>query len=315
MFDFSYKEAYVFSFISRVKKGIEIETLSTLLLGLYVCDFLDRHETTLNKENETFHDLINEYFCEPRNVWDQGNLLLSVLRKLRNMKILEVKEREVFEGFSLVHFMTKESYKKSSPTENLNNFIIHSIKKYKVIDNEKNLKKCVELFNEKLFSLFHTYDTGQTKHELRFFWPGRMIPKVYQCVGSLFDQKNYNESYERDKYILKDDHSILKLRKNQLQIKNYLGVFHHIGDFTKKRRLQSAKDTDYHTYVEVLKKRFITKIGPQSKIEFSLIKAQKKSWKTICIESNKIETVLALSFLINEEHAEISTYPEFLNKI
>ena len=372
MIDFTYREAYVLSFVGIPKKNIKISTLSQIMLGLYVCDFLDLFETKIclnNKGNKgTLQNWVDEYFLMPSNVWDREDILLSTLEKLNQLKLLKIQKKKIFNHFSLIHCIDafnfknwsatpptearndvqslresaatdpgyaggfaearaiqlslmdsidkKKSLLNPSPLKNLNKFILLSIGRNKAIENSEKLKEVIELFNKKLFSLFK--DHKKSKYELRFFWPNAIVPEVYECIGSLFNEENYTICHTQDKYILKDEKTSLKLRKHQLHIKNFLRYFFKIAQFAKKRKIPFNKRFfenifDKHI-IPVEKERYITEIGAHSKIEFSIINVQGNEWKTICIESNKIEIVLALSFLVNQEQAEKLTYPEFLNK-
>jgi len=363
MINLTFSEAYTLSFIDIPRKNIKTSSLSHILLGLYVCDFLDFLETraglSSKKKKGNLQDWINEYFLNPRNIWDRENILISILERLNQLKLLKIKKEKIFNHFSLIHCiyafnfknwiatpptearndisgsslresaaseaiqlsLMKSIIKKKSrsnlfPLDNFNEFILHSIESYKAVDENGELREIIELFNKKLFSLFKEYK--KSKYELRFFWPNSIIPEVYKCFEDLFNVKNYSKEYNKDKYILKNNKLILKFRNHKFSFKKKLNSLFNITQFTKKIKIPFKKtlfeSIFEKTIVNVIKERYINKIAPHSKIEFSIIKIKKNEWKTICIESNKIETVLALSFLVNQEHAEKLTYSEFLNE-
>jgi len=319
MVNLTYSEAYVHSFISISKKDLKLGALSHILLGLYVCDFLDTIET---EDHQNFQKRVNEYFLNPSHIWGQGSLLFPILEKLRQSNLLEIKKEKIFNCFSLIHFKTKKNklYLFSTSIDDLNTFIFDALTKYKDVTDEKKLAKSIKTFNRNLFSIFKTHKNECSTYELRFFWPSTHAPEVYECIQGLFDEKYYRKESNKDKYITQGHDLILKLRKHQLYIKKCMQNFFNIRFFAKKRKIEiPSKGTFFENIsdknvIDIAKERYIRKIGSHSKIEFSLIKVQGKQWKTICIESTKIHHVLALSFLINQKHSEKLTYAEFLKK-
>jgi len=283
---FSFREAYALSLFNKQNDRKSID----LLLGLYVCDFLDAPEN-LN---------IVDYFLHFREKEMGKNLLIPQLEKLRNLNLLSLKKEKLFKNFSLLHF---------TPSENLNAFILQSLEGH---ENKQELKEIIEIFNKQLLSFFKSYESKHSKYELRFFWPEMVIPEIYDYDGNLFNRKNYDKEHNKDKYIIGADDLIIKLRKGRVKVKERLCHFNGINHFIKRE--PSQEFLNFQPPIEVAKKRYISKVAAHTKIEFSTFKVQNKKWKTICIESNKIENVLALSFLINPAHAERLTYTEFLKK-
>jgi len=324
MLNLTYKEAYVLSFINSNIKNVDISNISSILLGLYACDFLDTLETrgglNPNKKNLTLQELIKELFFDSNPLLKSENILLPVLKKLNELNLLKIKREKIFHYFSLIHFTHKKNtiHKKSLQVGNLNKFIIESIEKFKSIENRSLLKRIVMLFNKQLFSFIKTYEKKHSKYELRYFWPDRILPEAYDCIGSLFERNNYKKENTIDTYIITEDNLNLKLRNNELYVMNSLPAFHNISHFTKKRKINYPNDISpeilRYPHVEVIKDRHLNKFRPHSQIEISLIEVQEQKWKTICIESKEITIVLALSMLINPENSEMLTYTEFLNK-
>lgn len=309
MVNFSCSEAYGFSFMNTPKKQ-SIDSLIHMLLGFYVCDFLDNFE---QKENKNVQDYIDEYFLNSQNIFEKKNIFIPIIERLTDLKLLKIKRVKAFNGFSLVE--SEGQCKESCPFESVNKFILHSIKKCKSLENKESLKSKIKIFNKRLFSFFKSYEIKNSKYELRFFWPSSLFPELYEGMGSLFNKKYYTYYFNEDIYFLGERNLDIKLRNHKLQIKEQLQGPSPLSHFATKRKLiESELGGHQFKQVGVNKKRYIRKIGAHSQIELSLITIQGQEWKTLCIESNKIENVLALSFLINQRNSETLTYPEFLNK-
>ncbi len=314
MVDFSFSEAYTLSLFKRRDKSLNLSKQLHLLLGLYVCDFLDKIEDIYSAES--FQNSVNEYLLHFNKRKMKKNFLISSLENLRNLNLLSVQKERVFNNFSLLHFtLTNSSLIKLSSSGDLNAFLLQSLEEYTSFESPLKLKEIIEFFNKKLFSLFNSYKRKHSKYELRFFWPETEIPEICNYNKDLFNRKNYDKEHNKDKYIINSDDLISKLRKGRLKVKERSHNFAGISCFTQKiKEVSSQEFLTLHPSIEILKKRYIHKISAHSKIEFSLIKVENKKWKTICLESNKIEIVLALSFLINPLHGERLTYIDFLKK-
>ncbi len=319
MTHFTYKETYVLSLVGNLKKETDINRISHALLGLYVCDFLDQVEASESSgayQEENYLKALDNYFQKPTEVWANETLLHSIFKRLEALEVLYHKQRRIFGHFDLISFMGVKY--KITLHKDIDEFILEALKIHKPIKNEETILKIIRMFNKRLFSLLQSYDDQQSTFEIRFFWSESVNPDVYECSETLFYEKDYKKEKNEDRYvIIKDDESILKVRKGNLKIKTFIHDFYNIDHFIKKKPATYSivdNNFDRSQFIDVCKERYINKLGFHSKIEFSIIKVNKKTWKTICIESKKLEIVLALSFLINQNNSERLTYSEFLNK-
>lgn len=344
MTNFSYCEAYAISFINEIKKDTNPNNIIQLLLGFYVCEFLDKSKGW--QDSSVAQLSIETYFRNSQNIWNKKNVFLSALENLKKLNLFEVKYKKMCDFFYLNIIANRKAEKQLNSLyfKALNKFILHSIMNYIKKDNKKILKIIIKIFNKKLFAFFKAYSIKKTKYELRFFWRSTLYPKIYDGGGELFNQEYYKHHFNTDEYLVINKDANIKIREHELQIKNCLHDTYNISHFTKKHSLTFPLNAEElkklldkenlsllnllklpegplnhlpqgpHTYVRVHKNRYTRKLKKHLKIEFSLIKIQDTQWKTMCIESSKIQNVLALSFLIDQANAEILTYEEFLYK-
>lgn len=289
----SHTDASLLSKLSVLKGGADINCITNLLLGM--------------------EDL------------GEGKNFPSVFAKLKDLKLLEIKKTKAFD-----------------------NFIVNNIALDNCVDffgADFITKTDVSCFTKNMISSFKRNKIKHSKYEVRFFWPANLCPEVYDLCGLIFNEESYTHLLTTDKYIVTNDSCNIKIRENELQIKTCIKTINNISQFIKKkkiyfplkvkklndilnkkvifdsdrfktaedliRNLSNSPDTDC---VDIIKERYVRKMGDHTKIEFSLIKIQQKEWKTICIESKSLEKVLALSLLINQENAEKLSYDEFLRK-
>lgn len=210
---------------------------------------------------------------------------------------------------------------------------------------EKNLIEIdhVPFFCNLLINNIKTKKEKHSRYEVRFFWPSPFEPEVYDLQGLIFNEKDFSHTLTTDQYMVTQSHHNIKIRKNEWQVKEYLGHIDSIFHFKKKKTLkfplnnqkiekilqqelgtmvfetpedllQKLSTFSGISRIEVLKERMVRKLADHTKIEISRIKIQGKEWKTICIESKNLENVLALSLLINPKNAEKLSYNAFLQK-
>lgn len=217
----------------------------------------------------------------------------------------------------------------------INEFIIKNV----ILNKESNIK--LKIFPP----LYSSERKGHFKFEVRFFWPVSFVPDVYDINCLVFDPKEYLSDLKKDTYLLIDEKYNIKLRKDEIQFKRLKKKIGHICQFYQKEKLkfpltsedinillkkkfvpeflifQTAEDlllklSEFFDVrnVNIIKKRNIRKIENIT-IEISLIKIQGQEWKTICIESSKLETLQALALLINQANSLALSYNQFLNYV
>jgi hypothetical protein len=185
----------------------------------------------------------------------------------------------------------------------------------------------------------------KSKYEIRFFWPVGQGPEVSDFQRLFFDQNVCEHKVTQDKYIIGGNKYNIKVRENELHVKEHIENINSVDHFKKKKRLEFPIKTQkldkiigvplfpdvllcnspeelikklsscsQIRYVEVVKERFIRKLPQGTKIEIARIKVRGKDWTTLCIESKSLETLLALSLLVPQGGAESLSYNEFLRK-
>jgi hypothetical protein len=249
----------------------------------------------------------------------------------RNDESGAVKKNTAASFFSPLAFARSSFLRKQEPSANksfrrnvdllkskfdLNEFIFDSLQRYKTIENVQKLKSIIEVFNAKLFSFLRSFEREGEKFELRLFWPETIVPEVYDSAN-LFEEVNYKKNREKDLYLFKNENTVIKVRGDQLHEKSCTYDFYGIGRFTKKIKVDilSEERTLFESQAtEIVKKRYLYKGDERLKIEFSSLKVQGEKWRTICIESPSLQTVLALSLLINPDHGEKLNYTAFTRK-
>lgn len=206
-------------------------------------------------------------------------------------------------------------------------------------------KRALSLFRKKIRDSFEQHKRKHSKYEVRFFWPSSIVPEVCDPHGLIFNEKYYTHKLTKDKYIVTNNKYNIKIRGNELQVKAHIENINSISHFKNKKIInfpikgkkiekilqqKMISNSDVletpgdllrklpeflgSSCIEILKERYVRKMADHTKIEVSLIKIRGKQWKTICIESKRLEKVLALSLLVNQKNAEKLTYDEFLHK-
>jgi len=162
----------------------------------------------------------------------------------------------------------------------------------------------------------------------------------------IFNQEDYTYKLTTDKYIVGTNKNTIKIRGDELQVKECIEDINSIAHFKKKKiikfplkkkTLEKILQKKLGAYsgtletpqdllrklpefvgtscIEVIKERYVCKLPNHTKIEIALIKTQGKTWKTLCIESKSLENVLALSLLVNQKNAENLSYDGFLHGV
>jgi len=303
----TYKEAYGLSMINMKPLEGDIKKISQVLLGVYVCQFLDFFEEKGDKEGKTLKEVIDEYFQSPEDVWANETLLYPVFKRLKKKNILKSKEKKIFKQFNCIKFKPK-SGNSLKFQKDIDKFIQEALHPCKSFEKSQ---KVISSFSKKLLEVLKKFNDRNSKFELRFFWKNDTLPQVYDLFD-LFEEKAYVREKNKDKYLKNDKKSVSKIRKHHLEVKEFTHEFHNIEQFKEKKKIKT--DGPSSDIIEVIKERYIRKIEPHAKIEFAKIWVKDEPWKTICIESKKLEIVLALSLLIDQSGSEQLTYSEFLNK-
>ena len=185
----------------------------------------------------------------------------------------------------------------------------------------------------------------KSKYEIRFFWPSSRGLERDDVYHRFFRQCEEEHKVEKDIYIISGNKYNIKIRENELHVKEFIENIKLISHFKQKKRLEfplkSKKlekllgvnlfpeallcDTPAELieklstcsqarYVEVVKERCVRKLPEQAKIEIARIKLRGQEFTTLCIESKSLDTVLALSLLVPQRGAECLNYNEFLRK-
>src|SRR5258707_26206 len=136
------------------------------------------------------------------------NRFFSILEKLTNLNLLEIKKINFFDNFSVQDIVI---------TNDSNSYIKNFIAPLNGDDigGEKN----------------------KVKYEIRFFWPSNFCPELYDLGGRIFNKKYYTFSIETDRYIVTNASCNIKIRENELQIKTCAKTIKNISQFKKKKRI------------------------------------------------------------------------------
>jgi len=323
MIHLSYQEAYVLGLVSQLKDETKTSIAFSLLLGLYTSHFLDALEVRgMGAQDEGY---IDEYLRRSGEEMFNKNIFYPVLKKLIDLNLVEVERESIFKHFSRLRLLGQVSENdvflqnkliKNPCKVDLNEFILHILQKRKFLQKGQKLKKIIEVFNARLLSFLHFFENEGEKFEFRLFWPESIAPKVYAMEG-WFEEVKYKKTREADEYIIKNENAVIKLRGDQLHTKSCTHDFYGIGRFTKKKKEDIPLDKRtllQQKTVEVTKKKHLHKRKGHVKIEFATLTVQDEKWRTICIESPSLPTVLTLSLLINPNHSEKLNYTAFINK-
>ncbi len=291
MIQLSHTEAFVLDLVKQ-QKTIDISEC----LMIYACAFLDHVETmpemSLNAE---------EFLIK---FWAQQTPLLDALTSLQKSKQLVQKTSNLFDGFSHLNF---EAIKISPESQ-----LFSSLK-------NAERRKVVEIFNDALTQFLKKHNHKGTKYELRYFWPQELMPEVIDFGTGLFEAEAYTYKANEDVYWIYDSSVNIKVRGDELHIKECIQNIDHIGQFSKKSKIKLPLktplfDSESFESITVRKQRYMRKFEDKTKVELSTIQLKGQEWKTICLESKSFETVLALSLFINPEGAERLTYTDFVHK-
>lgn len=313
----SYTEACFVSRLSALTDPEDIEKITTFLWDIFLTQFEKSNGEFLLKKMEEFQE---------------KNTLFPMVDRLKNLGFIEVRKKISFPNF-VIHNIERKNQEKF--------FIKASAKDNFVLD-------CCDAKasrNDAGMASFEAHKKKHSKYEIRLFWPSPMNPKVCDLHDLIFNEKYYSHKSTKDKYIIERNKFNIKVRDNELQVKEFIESIGSITHFKKKKvfkfpikgkelekiiqQKMISDDVVFETpeeflmklshspvtvCVEVLKERYVRKMADHTKIEIALIKTQKKAWQTICIESKSLEKVLALSLLINQKHAEKLSYDEFFQK-
>lgn len=186
----------------------------------------------------------------------------------------------------------------------------------------------------------------KSKYEIRFFWPSSRGPELEDLQKLIFNDKDYDEhKITKDIYIVSSNKYNIKIRENELHVKEFVENINSISHFKQKKRLEfplkrkklekilgvnlfpdallcntpeelieKLSTCSHVRCVEIVKERFLHKFPKRAKIEIARITLRGKKFTTLCIESKSLETLLALSRLVPQESAEVLNYNEFLQK-
>lgn len=313
----SYTEAYFVSRLSALTDPEDIAKITTFLWDIFLRQFEKSNGEFLLKKMEKFQE---------------KNTLFSMVDRLKNLGFIQVEKIISFPNLVIHKIEIKNQEKffiKASPKDNFTLDYFGAIAPH----------------NDAGVASFETPKKKHSKYEIRFFWPFPTDPEVCDLQGLIFNEKYYSHKATKDKYILARNKFNIKIRENELQVKEFIESIGSISHFKKKKvfkfpikgkelkkiiqQKMISDDVVFETpedllmklsqvpvtaCVEVLKERYVRKMADHTKIEIALIKTQKKAWKTICIESKSLEKVLALSLLINQKHAEKLSYDAFFLK-
>lgn len=311
---YSHIDSSILSAIRTLKEGAEIETITSLLLGI----------------------------CP----WGEDNELISIFERLKAQSVLPI-EKTPFHKFIVNNIFIKKTvdlfpdknaphYHGSGPVPAQAGIVSASQEIPQQVRDDTRGNDCISFGFNKI---------KDSKYEARFFWPSDLFPEVYDLQGSVFNKKKYDAAFVKDTYVLINPNFNIKIRKDELQIKNCIKNMYNVCQFKKKKKIkfpiraEDIKDvlqnqliaqsevfqtpenfimqlSDFPgvSCVEVTKKRHIRKMGEGTKIELAIITLQQKEWKTICIESNRLENVLALALLIDQKNAQQLSYDKFLQE-
>lgn len=307
-------ETYFISALDALTDLEGMEPIINLLLGVYTCHLLGRLETSKRK------DLLKEI-----EKIQEDNLFFLLINRLKNLGFIKVGKITSFPNL-VINKITPNNGEK---------------------DLIKNLppKKALSLLRKKVRSSFESHKKKHSKYEIRFFWPASFDLEVYDPHGLIFNQEDYVYKQTTDKYIVGSNKYNIKMRDDELQVKECLEDILSIAHFKKKKiinfpleqkileKILQQKLNSYSgilgtpqdllrklpeflegSYLEVVKERYVRKMPGHTKIEIGLISTQGKTWKTLCIESKILENVLALSLLVNQKNAKRLSYNEFLRR-
>jgi len=304
----SHKEAYVLDLLRSSEKTQNITEFSQMLLGLYAHAFLDDLEkipgVSLDSTLDTIVNVMNEFFIDPHALWSKGDSLVLTLNSLCESKLIRIKKEELFDAFSLLRY--EEIKGEIQPA----------------LSDETQREKCLQiinLFNETLAKFLKKYENQHSKYEVRYFWRQNEVPEVFDFTKGLLEPSTFRYKVNEDTYWTNEPDMNIKIRSDELHVKECLQVINNIGQFSKKRKISLPLQTPFfESYtaqsIAVKKARYTRKFGNKTKAEFSNIKINNEEWKTICLESNSFQTALGLSLLVSPNHAERLTYAEFLLK-
>lgn len=313
MDNLSYIEAYFISALGTLKNPDDIEPLLSLLLGVYACQWLGRFETT--KKKNVLKDI---------QTIQENNTLFILIDRLKHLGVFDVDKTTPFPNLGISRITTKGEIRFTTK---------------KLLP-----KKVLSEYRKMILSSF-SHTKKKSKYEVRFFWPSSSDPEIYDPHGFIFNPEEYAYKITKDKYIFGSNKNNIKIRDDELQVKEYIENIESITHFKKKKvikfplkkkNLEKILQQKLHTplntletpqellqilpellgvsCVEIPKERYIRKLPDHTKIEIGLVTIQNKAWETLCVESKNVETVLALSLLVNQKNAEKLSYEEFLRK-
>ena len=178
----------------------------------------------------------------------ENNRLISVLNKLKYLKLLDIKKINLFDKFivhSIIYPLDLKfpvcnpsgviPAKAGTPNTKLklNNCSMDLRLRGDDTGGEGDtVPSCqVSISPSKKDSVKHS------KYEIRFFWPSNIYPEIYDLKGLIFNKKYYTHSTMTDKYIVTNNNCNIKIRENELQIKTGVKTINNIFQFKKKKRI------------------------------------------------------------------------------